>query len=252
MKRATFLLFFCTLGFATGGCFPWLDGSEADAGSNAPPGTYTFCGAITATCSADYGGPASAEQYLLGEPAACAMAAAEQCPTLQAAYSDAYQSAVVACAQVFSPCDANFINCVGVRTASQPPTAMQEKVKTDFCQKFGQTDGGTTIEVLAKAACHDFFTVTPPADSGVPFDVGANSYGAGYIVLTVSDPLAAKMDDCIRQAAASAESVDGGPPNCGNCLESLQACADGIADEAVTPAGCQPEGGASPEGASMR
>jgi hypothetical protein len=205
---------------------------------NSPAGDYTLCGALNATCNSFYGGPAVADEYFTGLPASCVGAATAQCPMLQSGYSDAFKNAVVKCAKTHSPCDATFNNCVGLATASAPPTAVQEKVKADFCATYmAAVDGGTSF---IDNICTTFFRVTDQGDGG-PSSLDSFSYGQGFIALMVNDTIASQMDQCIATTATQAG--DGGAPTCLPCLESLQACARAALKAAVLPAGCTGDGG---------
>jgi hypothetical protein len=163
MRSCGILLVASALSAAIGGCIPWGSYFDTDGGTNAAPGTYGFCEAVTATCTAAYGGPAAAEEYLLGEPASCVQAASDQCATLEATYSAAFQSAVVDCARHYSPCDASFNDCVGLQTAGTPPTQVQAKVEADFCSTFVLDDD-------PNASCSDYFKVIALGNNGVPGD----------------------------------------------------------------------------------
>src|SRR5579859_1211714 len=110
MRASTTCLLITGLGLAASACTK-TDSSITDG--NAPPGSYTFCGALTATCNSFYGGPGVAEYYVGGVPNSCVQAAAAQCQSLQSNYSEAFQNAVVNCAKTSSPCDACFDLCVG-------------------------------------------------------------------------------------------------------------------------------------------
>jgi hypothetical protein len=212
-----------------------LEDSEVDGKGASVAGDYTFCGALTATC----GFKEENEDYvgIAGGPNGCLSQALAQCSTLQSQYSDAFQSAVVACAKTYSPCDPSnepvvagptFVSCVGAQIASATPTAAQAKVKADFCAMYAS---GTNGDAGApEIDCASFFPAAHP-------DAGAAVAGPGYLVLIASDSVAAEIDKCIPPTATQYDGVACSGLGC------FKACAEDTFAAAVTPAGCTGAGG---------
>jgi hypothetical protein len=192
---------------------------------NSPAGDYSYCGALTATCNAFYA----------GTPTECSRAARDQCSSFQPTYSQAFQDSVVSCAKAFSPCIANFDDCIRDTTANARPTAAQAKVRDDFCAVCPDKPETGTV-----GPCSTFFT--KDADAGIGI------YGVGVPVLTVNDSIAAEIG---TKCIGISFSVDGGivspDPDAGAdkaCDPVLfTVCANTVVRARTAPSACQPDAG---------
>lgn len=208
------LLFLILWAFAAFAC---SDDDSIEEG-NSQAGDYSYCGALTATCNAFYS----------GSPTACSQAAREQCSTFQPTFSEAFQSAVVSCAKEFSPCIADFHACIRGRSASATPTAVQAKVKEDFCAVCSDANGSD--------ACARFFV------DGSSAERTWGLTGVGLGVLTVNDTIAAEIGSACIGVDISA-SGDGGATlsDAGSVCNPLAftLCAEEIVKARTTPTACQ-------------
>jgi hypothetical protein len=193
--------------------------SSIDEG-NSPAGDYTYCGALTASCNPFYAGTSTA----------CSTAARDQCSTFQPTHSQTFQDAVVSCAKKFSPCIADFYDCIDAEATRATPTAAQTKVKNDFCSLCPDAAGSGTLD-----ACSTFFRQDADASSGI--------YGVGVPLLKVNDTIAAEIGSkCIGSSGGRDGGSDAGASDACDPLTFL-ACENTVVQARTTPSACQGDGG---------
>lgn len=169
-----------------------------------PAGDYSYCGALAATCNAFYA----------GTPTECGRAANDQCSSFQPTYSQAFQDSVVSCAKAFSPCVANFHDCIRDTTANARPTEAQAKVRDDFCAVCPDKPETGTV-----GPCSTFFT--KDADAGIGI------YGVGAPILKVNDSIAAEIGaKCIGISFSADGGIVSHDPDAGAGPSHSRRCLD--------------------------